>query len=266
NAAARADAAAAEAQAAAQAAVTADEGSAARAKATEAEAARDIALQAAADAAVSQAAAESALAEAEELIAQARAEGRVPADTVLTAAAEAQPAGDPLHRFALKTNLLYYIALMPNIELEWRINQSWSLLLDADVAWYSKDSAHKYYQLALIDTEARYWLPRGTVWHGMYVGAFAGGSWYDLENGHKGYQGNAGLGGFTFGYMWPITRTLSLEAGLGVGYMYTRYKEYVPFDGHYLYQRTKALNYVGPLKLKFSLVWRFDDINKRKAL
>lgn len=262
----RAEAAAAEAQAAAQAAATADEVSAARAKAAEAEAARDVALQAAADAAVSQAAAENALAEAEALIAKAREDGTLPADTTAVATGTPVPAGDPLHRFALKTNLLYYIALMPNLELEWRINQSWSLLLDADVAWYSKDSAHKYYQLALIDTEARYWLPRGTVWHGMYVGAFAGGSWYDLENGRKGYQGNAGLGGLSFGYMWPVTRTLSLEAGLGVGYMYTRYKEYVPFDGHYLYQRTKALNYVGPLKLKFSLVWRFDDINKRKAL
>lgn len=176
------------------------------------------------------------------------------------------PAGDPLHRFALKTNLLYYIALAPNLELEWRINPRWSVLIEGNAAWWHRDSRHKYYEVAMISPEARYWLPRGTVWHGMYIGAFGGYTWYDLENGHKGYRGEGGLGGLSFGYMWPVTRCLSLEAGLGAGYMFTRYKEYVPFDGHYLYQRTKNMNYFGPLKLKFSLVWRFNDINKSKKV
>lgn len=176
------------------------------------------------------------------------------------------PVGDPLHRFALKTNLLYYIALAPNLELEWRINHRWSLLVEGNVAWWHRDSRHKYYEVAMISSEARYWLPRGTVWHGMYVGAFGGYTWYDLENGDKGYRGEGELAGLSFGYMWPVSRCISFEAGLGAGYMRTRYKEYVPFDGHYLYQRTKNMNYFGPLKLKFSLVWRFNDINKPKKV
>ncbi|MDE6002054.1 MAG: DUF3575 domain-containing protein, partial [Prevotella sp.] len=80
--------------------------------------------------------------------------------------------------------------------------------------------------------------------------------------GGTGYMGNGYMVGLSYGYMWPIGRCLSLEAGVGAGYMYTRYEEYKPFDGHYLYQRTKTLNYFGPLKLKFSLAWRFNDINK----
>lgn len=187
-------------------------------------------------------------------------------ETIITEDVEETPAGDPLHRFALKTNMLYYIALMPNLELEWRINHRWSLLVEGNVAWWHRDAKHKYYEVAMISPEARYWLPRGTVWHGMYVGAFGGYTWYDLENGNKGYRGEGGLAGLSFGYMWPVTRCLSLEAGLGAGYMYTRYKEYIPFDGHYLYQRTKNMNYFGPLKLKFSLVWRFNDINKSKKV
>lgn len=36
--------------------------------------------------------------------------------------------------FALKTNLIYDALLMPNVELEWRINNRWSLAAEADVA------------------------------------------------------------------------------------------------------------------------------------
>ena len=118
----------------------------------------------------------------------------------------------------------------------------------------------------MVSPEVRRWINPRAPWHGMYAGVFVGGGIFDLENGNKGGQGEAGLAGASFGYMWPITRTLSLEANIGVGYMYARYKEYRPYDGHYLYMRTKSMNYVGPLKLKFTIAWRFNDINKSKTV
>ena len=78
---------------------------------------------------------------------------------------------------------------------------------------------------------------------------------YDLENGKEGYQGEFMMAGLSYGYMFPISRVLSLEAGIGVGYMNTEYKEYLPMDGHYVYEQTGRTGYIGPLKLKFSLVW-----------
>ncbi len=179
-------------------------------------------------------------------------------DTVAAALLKA----DPLHRFALKTNLLYDAALLPNLELEWRMNNQWSLAVEGALAWWSKDAKHKYYRIAMVSPELRRWFNTRGPWHGMYAGLFAGAGKYDLENGGTGYMGNGYMVGLSYGYMWPIGRCLSLEAGVGAGYMYTRYEEYKPFDGHYLYQRTKTLNYFGPLKLKFSLAWRFNDINK----
>lgn len=172
----------------------------------------------------------------------------------------------PVHRFALGTNIIYDAALIPNLEVQFRINDKWSVSLEGNVAWWKNDPKHKYYQIAMFSPEVRRWLrPRGP-WHGMYLGLFAGGGWYDLENGKTGYRGEGGLGGLSFGYMWSIGKCLSLDAAIGAGYMYTRYKEYVPYDGHYLYQRTKNLNYFGPLKLKFSIAWRFCDINKSKKV
>lgn len=170
----------------------------------------------------------------------------------------------PYHKFALKTNLLYYAALMPNIGLEYLVNDNWSVAADFNIAWYGNFDLNKSYRIAEGDLEVRRWFRQRAPWHGFFVGLFAGGGLYDLENGGTGYYGEGVLTGLSAGYMWPISRNLSFEAAVGAGYLYTRVKEYEPFEGHHVYQRTKALNYFGPLKLKFSLVWRFCDINKSK--
>lgn len=261
----RAREAADEAVAAADAAASAEEVEIAKAKAAEAFAAKD-AAEASRDAAqASLAEAEEARAAAEEIAAKAAAEA-AEAEADQPAATEARAGADlpAEHRFALKTNLLYYPILMPNVELEWLIKPKWSVALEANVAWWKNDPKHKYYQILMISPEVRYHINPKASWHGMYVGLFTGGGKYDLENGKNGYRGEGAFVGASFGYMWPVSRCISLEAGIGLGYLYTRHKEYAPFDGHYLYQRTKTLNYFGPLKLKFSFVWRFYDTNRHR--
>lgn len=171
----------------------------------------------------------------------------------------------PLHRFALKSNLLYDAILFPNIEIEWMIKDNWSVAIDGGVAWWRKKKKHKYYDLAMVSVEGCRWFAVKKPWHGFYAGVFVGGGKYDFENGDKGYNGEGVMAGISAGYMFPIGKCLSLDAGIGAGYMHTQYKEYLPIDGHYVYQRTKSLNYFGPLKLKFAIVWRFFDINKRKT-
>ena len=180
------------------------------------------------------------------------------------------PGHIPNYRLALKTNLLADAALMPSLEAEWLINRNWSIAAHGAVAWWSRDPAHRFYQIATIYPEARWWFKTKSPWHGHYLGLFAGGSWYDLENGGRGYQGEAGFVGISYGYMFPISRSLSFEVGLGAGYMFTRYEEYlpVPYMGgtHYVYQQTSQMHYFGPLKVKFAFVWRLwdADYNKRK--
>ena len=184
----------------------------------------------------------------------------------------ALPEHIPIHRLALKTNLLTDAILMPSLEAEWLIRENWSIAAHGNVAWWSRDSEHRYYQLAAIYPEARWWFKTKGPWHGHYLGIFAGGTWYDLENGGRGYQGEGGFVGLSYGYMFPVSRSLSFEVGIGVGYLYTEYEEYlpVPYMGgtHYVYQQTSRMNYLGPLKLKFSFVWRLWDAdwNRRNRL
>lgn len=159
-------------------------------------------------------------------------------------------------RWALKTNFLYDAALAPSVELEYRFNDKWSAAIDYEMAWWKNSSKNKIYEVAVISPEVRRWVSVKNPWHGHYVGAFPGFTWYDLENGGTGHRGHAFFAGVSYGYMFPIGRSLSLEAGIGVGYMNLRYKDYEPRDGHHVYQRTKSASYFGPLKARLSLVWR----------
>lgn len=176
-----------------------------------------------------------------------------------SAAAEAY---EPLHRLALKTNIIYDLALMPSLEVEYMINDHWSVNAEGEVAWWRKRSKHKYYQIATLSPEVRYWFKTKKRWHGHYVGLFGGGSWYDLENGKRGYKGEFWKAGLSYGYMFPIGRSLSFETGIGLGFLRTWYEEYLPIDGHYVYQQSSRTNWIGPVKLKFTLVWRLWDENR----
>lgn len=172
----------------------------------------------------------------------------------------------PYHRLALKTNLLYDAALFPNIEIEWRFNSRWSAALEGDFAWWGgwDRSEVQCFRIGVLSPEVKRWLRQTAQWEGFYIGAFAGCGYYDIEKHTRGFHGEGVMGGISVGYMWRLSRNLSLEAAAGGGYLYTRYKEYRPMDGHHVYQRTKEFNYVGPLKLKLSLVWRLCDDRQKK--
>lgn len=172
---------------------------------------------------------------------------------------------DTLGPWAIKTNLIYDALLSPSVEVEYRMSPRWSVQLDYSIAWWKNTKKHQYYQIHQFSPEVRYWLKPERGWHGHYVGAFVGAGYYDLENGGRGYKGEFLMGGFSYGYMFPIGRSLSLDAGIGVGYMHTKYEEYLPIEGHYVYQQTSRTGYIGPLKAKLSLVWHLRSNKKGGA-
>lgn len=166
---------------------------------------------------------------------------------------------------SIKSNLLYDAILMPSLELEYRFNRRWSVNLEGTMAWWHKDSKHRYYQLAQISPEVRYWFKPQGARRGHYVGLFVGGGWYDLENGGRGYKGEDEYTGLSYGYMFPVGRYFALEAGVGVGFLHTDLEEYVPLDGHYVYRLSSRTNYFGPLKLKLAFVWDIGYWMKMKG-
>lgn len=200
-------------------------------------------------------------------LARMRADNLARADSAKSVAVVASEVEERIYveKWALKTNMLYDLLLSPSLEIEYLINDKWSVNIEGNVSWWHKNETHRYYQIMNISPEVRYWFGKKKDWHGHYLGAFVGGGMYDLENKGTGYKGEGGYAGISYGYMFPIGKSLSLETGLGLGYMYSEYEEYIPLDGHYVYQQTGKLNYFGPLKLKLALVWRIGGYKKGGA-
>lgn len=156
---------------------------------------------------------------------------------------------------SLKSNLLYDALLMPSLEVEYHFSDTWSASIEGSMAWWHKDSKHRYYQLATILPEVRYRIPAKRDGHYHVIGVFGGFTWYDLENGKTGYQGEAWQIGAGYSYLLPINNFWAFEFGAGIGYLNTKNEEYIPSDGHYAYMQTNRTGYVGPLKLKCAIVF-----------
>lgn len=159
----------------------------------------------------------------------------------------------------LKTNLIYDIILTPDIEIEYLFDDRWSAAIETSVAWWHSDCRHWYYQLATLMPDVRYRIPARKPGHYHSIGIFGSFSWYDLENGGRGYKGEGWTVGIGYTYSFPVNDLLGFEAGVGAGYLCTEYEEYLPIEGHYVYQQTGRTNFIGPLRLKFALVF---DLNR----
>lgn len=202
---------------------------------------------------------------------------------------------------AVKTNLLFDVALMPNIELEFPIGRQFSVLGEWTFPWWGglgNDGgvspvpvySEKFtMQMLSGGVEARYWFPRSKrldrharKWGdynplvGWFAGLYAGAGLYDFQFGGNGMQGEFYIAsGISAGFAHPVGKYFHMEYSLGVGYLSTRYYRYSPRDGHKVviirsdgtYDRRKQ-TWFGPTKAKISLVWipRFKVKTKMKGV
>lgn len=161
--------------------------------------------------------------------------------------------------FALKSNLLYDALLVPNLSLEASIGSGWTLGAGGMFAWWSKDAKHRYWRIYGGDLEIRKYfgtLAKSKPLQGHHLGIYGDFLTYDFEFGAKGYQSKATYAaGIKYGYSHPIANRLNLDFALGIGYLHSNYKTYVPRDGCYVYQETKKRKWLGPTQAEISLVW-----------
>lgn len=173
--------------------------------------------------------------------------------------------------YALKSNLLYDALLIPNLSLEASISSGWTLGAGGMLAWWSKDAKHRYWRIYGGDLEIRKYfgtLSKSKPLQGHHLGIYGDFLTYDFEFGAKGYQSKATYAaGIKYGYSHPIANRLNLDFALGIGYLHSNYKTYVPRDGCYVYQETKKQKWLGPTQAEISLVWLLGkgNTNKKKG-
>jgi len=170
--------------------------------------------------------------------------------------------------FYLKTNLLYYLALAPNIEVEVPI-KNFSINFDYLFPWYVNAPKRFCYQLLLGGIEGRYWIKKtkqesnNNPLTGFFVGAYLQRGIFDFQNSDKGVQGDVDfLYGISFGYTKPISNYFNLEFSLGLGYFNSKNINYYAYENILLRENNSDFRYFGPTKAKVSLVWK---INSRRA-
>ena len=168
----------------------------------------------------------------------------------------------------LRTNMLLDLLILPNIGAEFYLGKNWSIVGNWMYGWWDKDNIHRYWRAYGGDLGVRYWFGRKAAEKpltGHHVGVYGGAVTYDFEFGGKGHMGGRPghnlwdrcnwFGGIEYGYSLPIARRLNIDFTIGLGYLGGKLLEYVPEDGHYVWQKTKQLHWFGPTKAEVSLVW-----------
>lgn len=170
----------------------------------------------------------------------------------------------------VKTNMLYDAMLVPNGGLEIYLGKNWSIDAYWMYAWWKSDRVHNYWRTYGGDVELRKWLgsaARRKPLTGHHIGAYEQIVTYDFELGGRGYLADrwSYAAGVSYGYSLPVAKRLNIDFSMGLGYMGGEYKEYLPQDGHYVWQSTKRRHWIGPTKAEISLVWLIGRGNTNRT-
>ena len=169
----------------------------------------------------------------------------------------------------VKSNLLYDLTTTVNAGVEWGVSPHWTIDVSANYnGWTFADN--KKWKHWLLQPEARYWLCER--FNGHFVGAHLLGGTYNLGNLHTDfnlfgtdfgqlkdyrYEGWMLGAGLVYGCHWILSRRWSIEAAIGVGYVYTRADKYeCPHCGDKL-EENKPHHYFGPTKAAINLIYAF---------
>ena len=163
---------------------------------------------------------------------------------------------------ALKTNMLYLLAAVPNLGAEVHMGGGWSFVANWQYAWWSSDAACWYHRIYGGDVALRKWFGRRAAEQplaGHHVGIYGQMFTYDFIFGEDRIGQLADKwsygAGVEYGYSVPVGKALRFDFTLGVGYLTGLYKRYKLEDDCYVWQDTRKRNYLGPTKAEISFVW-----------
>lgn len=161
--------------------------------------------------------------------------------------------------FALKSNLIYDLAITPNIGIELTLPHNWSVGANWMYAWWKNDSRHRYWRIYGGELNVRKYIsnkyePNNLLGH--HLGLLLQAGTYDFEFGGKGELSPLACGAsLEYGYSIPIAKKLNIDFEIALGFIAGKYKEYTPVDNCYVWEATKRRVYWGPTKLGVTLVW-----------
>ena len=170
---------------------------------------------------------------------------------------------------SLRTNMLYDLAMTPNIGVDFNLGKGWAIGASWAYAWWKSDPRSFYWRLYGGEVNFRKYFGKAAkerTLSGHHLGIYAQGLTYDLELGKTGILSQLSYGGgIEYGYSLPVARTLNIDFSIGAGYLGGEYKVYDPIDEHYVWRETRQRHWLGPTKAEISLVWLIGNKAFRKG-
>ena len=166
---------------------------------------------------------------------------------------------------SLRANLLRWATLTPDLGIEWRISPSVGILVNGSwtswTSWPSKDLRNsqprkgdaRRYALWEVMPEVRWYLGEKKAW---YVGAMFKAGQFNYKFSGTGRQGDLLGGGITGGYQLRLTEALSMDFGLGLGYLNADTERYDVIDGVRVRSGNGTRHWIGPINAGVTLVWK----------
>lgn len=177
--------------------------------------------------------------------------------------------------WAIKTNLLLWGVVAPNIEVELPLgrNNRWSVELEYFSPWFTWSHNAHASQFQNLGLELRLWLGNRKVhrWlQGWHIGLAGAVGYYDWEwKRSEGYQGEHLNTYLNLGYQYRWGRHWGFDLSIGAGYMVTKYRHYYggsvypeehlePWDEHLIYHDSGRFHWIGPCHASLSFVYLFN--------
>ena len=201
-------------------------------------------------------------------------------DTVYYVPEPCQPYIAPVflnHVWALKTNLLMWGVIAPNIQAEFSLGKTnrWSIEGEFFAPWWIWSHNAHAEQFLNLGVELRYWLGNRQRHHrldGWHIGPALAIGYYDFEwKRSEGYQGEYLNLYCNIGYQhrWGRRKQWAVDGGIGFGYIPTQYRHYLGSskfpvgheekrDYHLMWQNTQWKHLIGATHANITLAYMFN--------
>ena len=157
------------------------------------------------------------------------------------------------YHLSLRTNLLRWATLTPDLGLEWRICPSWGIAVNGSWTSWTWSDKDRRYALWEVAPEIRYYMGEKKAW---YLGAMFKAGQFNYKFSEAGKQGDLMGGGITAGHQLRLNKALALDFNLGLGYLNADFEKYEVIDGVRVRCGNETKNWCGPINAGVTLVWK----------
>lgn len=178
---------------------------------------------------------------------------------ILSALFFVKPVAAQNSSFGLKTNLLSWAVLEPNLQLEYGFAKHWAFTLGGGYGWWGFGGEQNAVQLWNAGGCFQYYFSQTHPFTKHHLGVSFQGGQFDVKWGQTGRRGDFKTAGIVYGYTWQINRSFLIDAGLGAGFIHTDYTKYRWFSQTDCFARLEKISRRTPglTQLNVSFIYRF---------